>query len=91
MEATAAINASLDIAEVLQAIAMKAAVVLQSEASSVLLLDKRRNKLVFMAAVGDRGPALLGEEFDADLGIAGKVAATGDSVIVADVRQNLIT
>jgi Nif-specific regulatory protein len=88
VEASAAINASLHLGEVLQTIAQKAAVVLRSEASSVLLLDKRRNRLVFMAAVGDRGPALIGEEFDAGLGIAGKVAALGKGVIVSDVRDN---
>ncbi len=54
----------------------------------MLLLDRRKNKLVFMAAVGDRGPSLIGEEFDANLGIAGRVAATGKPVIVADVHQN---
>ncbi|MFQ5429041.1 MAG: sigma 54-interacting transcriptional regulator, partial [Phycisphaerae bacterium] len=48
----------------------------------------RRDVLVFMAAVGDRGPTLIGEEFDANLGIAGKVAATGEAVIVPDVHQN---
>jgi len=88
VEASAAINASLNLSEVLQAIAHKAAVVLRSEASSVMMLDKRRNRLVFMAAVGDRGPMLIGEEFDANLGIAGKVAASGKSVIVADVRED---
>ncbi len=88
VEASSAINASLNLSEVLQAIAQKSAVVLRSEASSVLMLDKRRNRLVFMAAVGDRGPALIGEEFDADLGIAGKVAATGKPVIVPDVRDD---
>ncbi|MFH1418670.1 MAG: sigma 54-interacting transcriptional regulator [Planctomycetota bacterium] len=88
VEASAAINASLNLAEVLQAIAHKAAAVLQSEASSVMLLDSRRTKLVFMAAVGDRGPALIGEEFDASLGIAGKVAATAQPVVVPDVRQS---
>ena len=86
VEASAAITASLNSNEVLQAIAQKAAVVLRSEASSVLMLDRRRNRLVFMAAVGDRGPSLLGEEFDADLGIAGKVTATAKPVIVPDVR-----
>jgi Nif-specific regulatory protein len=88
VEASAAINASLNSGEVLQAIAQKAAVVLRSEASSVLMLDRRRNRLVFMAAVGDRGPSLLGEEFDADLGIAGKVTATAKPVIVPDVRES---
>ena len=88
VEASAAINASLNISDVLQAIAHTSAAVLRSEASSVLLLDRRKNKLVFMAAVGDRGPSLIGEEFDANLGIAGRVAATGKPVIVADVHQN---
>jgi Nif-specific regulatory protein len=88
VEASSAINASLQLADVLQAIAQKAAVVLRSEASSVLMLDRRRNRLVFMAAVGDRGPALIGEEFDADLGIAGKVAATAKPVIVPNVRED---
>jgi len=88
VEASAAINASLDLDQVLQAIAHKAAVVLQSEASSVLLLDRARNKLVFRAAVGDRGPVLLGEAFDAGLGIAGKVTSSGRGVIVPNVREN---
>lgn len=88
VEASAALNASLDMGEVLQAIAQKAAVVLRSEASSVLLLDKRRNRLVFRAAVGDRGSALLGEEFDAELGIAGSVASTGKPQIVPDVKSS---
>lgn len=88
VEASAAINDTLDLGEVLQAIAHKAAAVLQSEASSVLLLDRTRGKLVFMAAVGDRGPALIGEEFDADLGIAGRVAATGKPVVVPDVHEH---
>jgi len=88
VEASATINASLDMDEVLQAIAQKAAVVLRSEASSVLLLDRRRHRLIFRAAVGDRGPLLLGEEFSADLGIAGHVVSTGEGAIVPDVRQS---
>ena len=87
VEASAALNASLDMGDVLQAIAQKAAAVLRSEASSVLLLDRPRNRLIFRAAVGDRGPALLGEEFDAELGIAGSVASTGKARIVPDVRS----
>ncbi len=87
VEASAAINASLDMDEVLEAIALKAAAVLRAEASSVLLLDKRRGRLVFRAAVGDRGPALLGEEFDAELGVAGSVASSGKPRIVPDVND----
>ena len=88
VEASAAINASLNLDDVLQAIAQTAASVLRSEASSVLMLDKRRTTLVFRAAVGDRGPVLIGEEFDAKLGIAGQVAASGKAVIVQDVDRS---
>ncbi|MBN1489007.1 MAG: GAF domain-containing protein, partial [Phycisphaerae bacterium] len=88
IEASATINGSLDLQTTLEAIARTAAMVVQAEASSVLLLDPRRNKLVFKAAIGDRGGALLNEEFDANLGIAGKVAATGQPMLVTDVRQD---
>ncbi len=88
VEATAAINSSLELEATLQAIAQSAANVMQAEASSVLLLDAARRKLVFMAATGNSGPMLLGEEFDADLGIAGKVAGSGKPIIVTDVRQD---
>ena len=33
------------------------------------------------------GDALLGEEFDADLGIAGHVASTGQPVLITDVSS----
>ncbi len=88
VEASAAINSSLDLQHTLQAIARMAASVMQAEASSVLLLDRARNKLIFKAAVGDRADALMGEEFEAHMGIAGKVARTGQAVLVTDVRKD---
>ena len=88
VDASAIINATLEFSAVLQAIAHTAAAVLRCEASSVLMLDKRRNKLIFHAAVGDRGQALIGEEFDANLGVAGKVIQMAKGVIVGDVREN---
>ena len=88
VEATAAINSTLDLEATLLAVARAAASVMQAEASSVLLLDPRRRKLVFMAATGESGEQLIGEEFDAELGIAGKVAKTGKPLLVADVHQD---
>jgi Nif-specific regulatory protein len=87
-EASAAINSSLDLDVVLGAIARSAASVMRADASSVLLLDRRRKKLIFAAAVGDRGEALVGEEFDAELGVAGHVAKTAEPVLVSDARQD---
>jgi len=88
IEASTAINSSLDLQATLQAIVRSAASVMNAEASSVLLLDNRRNKLVFLASVGGGGEGLLGEEFDADLGIAGQVAASGQPVLVGDVHNH---
>jgi Nif-specific regulatory protein len=88
LEASAVINASLELPATLRAIARTAANVLGAEGSSVLLLDKPRQKLVFHAAVGDRSDLLIGEEFDAGLGIAGQVASTGQAVLVPNVQQH---
>src|SRR5512137_1605918 len=87
IEASTAINSSLDLQTTLAAIARSAAMVMHAEASSVLLLDKRRNKLVFRASVGGGGDNLLGEDIDADQGIAGEVAASGRPKLVTDVHR----
>jgi Nif-specific regulatory protein len=86
LDASAALSSSLDLQTVLQAIARSAADVLHADASSVMLLDRRRNRLVFKAAVGVYGSRLLGEEFDANLGIAGRVASTGQPQLVPNVQ-----
>jgi Nif-specific regulatory protein len=88
LAASAAITRSLELHAVLEAIAASAADVLEAEASSVLLIDRPRGKLVFRAAVGAAADALLGEEFSLDLGIAGRVASTGRSELVSDVRRD---
>ena len=86
LEASRVINSSLDLHETLSAIAEQAARVLGAEASSVLLLDEQRNKLVFKAAFGQKADELINQAFDAKLGIAGKVVRERKSTIVNDVR-----
>ena len=88
IEASTAINSSLNLQATLQAIARSAASVMGAEASSVMMLDRRRNRLVFMASVGGAGDSLIGEEFDAELGIAGQVASSGRPVLVSDVHEH---
>jgi Nif-specific regulatory protein len=79
LEATKVITRSLDLRETLQAVAQQAAGVTRAEASSVLLMDARKGKLIFKAAFGQKGDELLEREFDAELGIAGQVARSGQS------------
>jgi len=87
-EASAFINSTLDLKTVLDNIAESAAKVMGAEAGSVLIHDKPRAKLVFVSATGERSHLVLGREFDADLGIAGRVAATGKAEIVDDVESD---
>jgi Nif-specific regulatory protein len=86
LEASKAITGTLDLRPALQAIADQAAVVMRSEGSSVLLLDRRKKRFTFEAASGCKAENLIGEEFDASLGIAGSVVRSGRSVLVNDVR-----
>jgi len=52
VDASAAINGSLELEATLQAIAESAAVVCRAEAGSVLFLDAARRRLIFRAATG---------------------------------------
>jgi len=87
-EASAVINSTLDLDDVLDAIADRAAAVMRAEAGSVLTYDRLRHRLVFAAAFGKRGAELIGKSFDANLGIAGHVLASGEPANIADVSQN---
>ena len=86
--ASAAINSTLDLEVVLDQIARSAAAVMRADAGSVLMLDRRRSTLVFAAAAGEHGRTLLGKEFPADLGIAGRVLKNGRAESVADVSAS---
>lgn len=88
VEASRIINYDLNLDEVLQQVAEQAAVVLDAEGSSVLLLDTARDELIFKIVVGPADRQLLGVRIKADQGIAGQVARTGRAVRVDDVRKN---
>ena len=74
--------------QVLQRVVEQAAEVLDAQGASVLLHDEERYELVFRAATGPKGDLLVGERFDAKLGIAGQALRAGRAVRVDDVRQN---
>jgi hypothetical protein len=71
LEASAAVNVSLDLTEALNQVARSAAAVVRGDAASVMLLNRPENKLVFCGASGDRGDVLIGEKFDAGHGESG--------------------
>lgn len=88
VDASHTIISAMEIGEVFKRIAERAASVLQAEGASVLLFDPDRKQLVFQTAVGPGADMLVGERFDAELGIAGQTIKTQRAVRIDDVRQN---
>ena len=88
LESSRAIISEPELDRVLSRVAEQATSVFDAEGASVLLLDGDRNELVFRAATGPKGKELMGERFNATLGIAGQALRTGRPVHVSDVSQN---
>lgn len=92
MEVSVLIGSSLDLTEVLNAVMEKARVVMDAEASSIMLLNEKTNKLEFEVALGEADITLetLKKKIALDLGqgIAGSVALTRVPELVADVRAD---
>lgn len=57
-------------------------------AASVFLVDPRTRELVFEAVAGEGDGQLVGTRFPAGTGIAGWVAASGQSMLVDDLRDS---
>ncbi|MBD0329127.1 MAG: GAF domain-containing protein [Thermoleophilia bacterium] len=72
----------------LQRIVETARAIFGAAASSVFLLDAGRRELVFEAVAGEGAGELVGRRFPAGSGIAGSVLATGEPVVIDDVRRD---
>src|SRR5579875_972401 len=57
-------------------------------AASVFLVDPASRELVFEAVAGEGDDKLLGTRFPPGTGIAGWVAASGQSMLVDDLRES---
>jgi diguanylate cyclase (GGDEF)-like protein len=90
-----AFTSEMSLAENLAEILRKANEFVPSAAGSILLdnplmkrPDKRRNKLTFVAAFGEKATALIGREIDAELGIAGHVYVNGQGYHASDTSDD---
>lgn len=77
-----------DALQLLQSVVDVARAIFGAAASSVFLLDRDRNELVFQAVAGQGAQILIGTRFPADRGIAGWVAMSGDAMVVDDLANN---
>jgi signal transduction histidine kinase len=83
-----AMTSSLDLEQVLTTVMEETALVLRTEASSILLLDEESSELVFEAAVGPRSEEVKGLRLPLEQGIVGWVAREGQRLLVPDVGED---
>jgi transcriptional regulator with GAF, ATPase, and Fis domain len=79
-----------DLDHLLELIIESATEVMGARASSLLLLDKKKEKLYFRAATGDKKDDLKKFEVSLGKGIAGYVAKTGKPLLVEDVKKGSV-
>ena len=79
---------TLDIDEVLSLIMQKVSEVLRPGHWSLLLVDEERQELRFQIAVGEGADRLKDLRLPVGEGVAGSVAATGEPLLVPDVRAD---
>ncbi|MDO8682061.1 MAG: GAF domain-containing protein [Armatimonadota bacterium] len=82
-----AIN-QVDLAEVLRLVTEKAAAVMSAQACSLLLRDPESEQLIIEASYGLSDDIVKGARVRYGEGIAGKVALTGDPMLIHDVSKD---
>jgi Nif-specific regulatory protein len=82
------VSSVFDLDQLLELIIDRATRMMQAKASSLLLLDRRRKKLYFKVALGERGEEVRKWDLDVGQGIAGNVAETGEPLLVQDVSKD---
>lgn len=86
LEISLFLSSTLELKELLKRILEVSQRVLGAEASSILLLDEASKELTFEQALGEKAEQLKPFKVKCGEGIAGKVAATGEPVLLSDVK-----
>jgi diguanylate cyclase (GGDEF)-like protein len=86
MEIARALASPCEIHEILEQIMIQVSRLLNPKAWSLLLRDEYSGELEFAVAISDVAESLKGVKVPAGHGIAGWVAESGQSLIIADVR-----
>lgn len=88
LEMSRELNSTLNLRELLTDIQLIATALTVTEASSIMLLDKKTGELYFEAATGEARGELTRIAVPIEGSIAGEVLKTGKPLIVADVRKD---
>ena len=82
------VTSVFDLDHLLELIIESATEVMKARASSLLLLDKKAQKLYFQVATGEKKDDVKKFEVSLGQGIAGYVAKTGEPLLVEDVTKD---
>jgi len=82
------INSSLDISTLMEMIMESAKAVFRTEASSLLLLDERKEYLIFHTVTGEKKEEVAKIKVPIGQGIAGTVAVTKQPMIINDAQTD---
>ena len=87
-EISAWVSSVQDLDQLLELIIETATRIMDAKASSLLLLDRKTQKLYFKVATGSKGTDIKQFEIDLGQGIAGHVAQTGEPLLIPDVAKD---
>ncbi len=88
LEVNAIISSSLNLQVVLDTLMGKAKEVMESEASSLMLVDEEAQELYFYTVKGEKSDAIKTIRLKMGEGISGWVASKGEPVLVEDAAQD---
>ena len=78
----------MNLPELLTVILDIAKELVSAEGASLLLTDEETDELIFNIVQGERGDDIRGDRMPAGVGIAGRVATTGESIISNDAQND---
>ena len=87
-EISAWVSSVQDLDQLLELIIETATRMMDAKASSLLLLDRKTQKLYFKVATGAKGIDIKQFEIDLGQGIAGYVAQSGEPLLIPDVAKD---
>lgn len=87
-EASRIINSTLDINEIMQALLTQVNELLNAEATSIGLVDKRVNELVYQVAAGIGSEKIVGLRLPANQGVSGWVMENAEPALVPDAATD---
>lgn len=82
------INSNIELEKLLNIIIKTSLTLVDSEESSLMLLDKNNDRLIFYSVSGSNETVLNQFSFPAEQGIAGEVIKKGEPIIIDDVQND---